>query len=430
MKILVANLGSTSFKYRLFDMSNESQLARGGIDRIGQAASACFVEIAGRREESTQPVGDHAAAVGMCLEQLTHPEYGCLKSVGEVSAIGFKAVFAGNLSGVRIVTDELLAKMEDLADIAPAHNPMYAKAMRQLRSAFPEIPLVAALETAFHETIPPENRLYAIPLEWSQEYEVQRWGFHGASHRYLNTRIAELVGESFHDSHSERAVGYQTPSNADGANNVKRANVSHGMTDLRVITCHLGGSNSLCAARGGKSLANSLGMSPQTGLPHNNRVGDFDPFALPIILRKSGKSLAQVLEELSSKGGLLGVSGLSGDVRDLEEAAAKGHARAKLALDLFVASIRQYLGAYLTILGGADAIVFSGGIGENSSLIRSGVCRNMAWAGIELDEAKNTSVARGAEACLSAANSKTQIWVVPTNEEIVVARQSVEAVRK
>ena len=411
MKILVANLGSTSFKYRLFDMSNESQLARGGIDRIGQAASACFVEIGGRREESTQPVGDHAAAVGMCLEQLTHPEYGCLKSVGEVAAIGFKAVFAGNLSGVRIVTDELLAKMEDLADIAPAHNPMYAKAMRQLRSAFPEIPLVAALETAFHETIPPENRLYAIPLEWSQEYEVQRWGFHGASHRYLNTRIAELVAGTL-----------RVPNSAHGVCGLQ--------TDLRVITCHLGGSNSLCAARGGKSLANSLGMSPQTGLPHNNRVGDFDPFALPIILRKSGKSLEKVLEELSSKGGLLGVSGLSGDVRDLEEAAAKGHARAKLALDLFVASIRQYLGAYLTILGGADAIVFSGGIGENSFLIRSGVCRNMAWAGIELDEAKNTNLARGAEACLSTASSKTQIWVVPTNEEIVVARQSVEAVRK
>lgn len=396
MKVLVANLGSTSFKYRLFDMSDESQLARGGIDRIGQGQSACFVEIGGRREETTQPVSDHAAAVRMCLDQLTHPGYGCLKSVGEVAAIGFKAVFAGNLSGVRIVTDELLAKMEDLADIAPAHNPMYAKAMRQLRSAFPEIPLVAALETAFHETIPPENRLYAIPLEWSQEYEVQRWGFHGASHRYLNTRIAQLMKRD----------------------------------DLRAITCHLGGSNSLCAARGGKSLANSLGMSPQTGLPHNNRVGDFDPFALPIILRKSGKSLEKVLEDLSSKGGLLGVSGLSGDVRDLEEAAAKGHSRAKLALDLFITSIRQYLGAYLTILGGADAIVFSGGIGENSSLIRSGVCRNMAWAGIELDERKNTNLARGSEAKISKDGSETQIWVVPTNEEIVVARQSVEVVNK
>lgn len=396
MKVLVANLGSTSFKYRLFDMSDESQLARGGIDRIGQAASACFVEIGGRREETTQPVSDHAAAVRMCLDQLTHPEYGCLKSVAEVAAIGFKAVFAGNLSGVRIVTDELLAKMEDFSDIAPAHNPMYAKAMRQLRSAFPEIPLVAALETAFHETIPPEIRLYAIPYEWSQEYEIKRWGFHGASHRYLNTRVTQVMK----------------------------------CDDLRVITCHLGGSNSLCAARGGKSLANSLGMSPQTGLPHNNRVGDFDPFALPIILRKSGKSLAQVLEELSSKGGLLGLSGLSGDARDLEDAAANGHARAKLALDVFIASIRHYLGGYLTILGGADAIVFSGGIGENSSLIRSGVCRNMSWAGIDLDETANTKVARGSEAKISTDSSQTQIWVLPTNEEIVVARQSVEAVKK
>ncbi len=419
MKVLVANLGSTSFKYRLFDMSDESQLARGGIDRIGQPASACFVEIGGRREESTLPVGDHAAAVRMCLDQLTHAEYGCLKSVSEVAAIGFKAVFAGNLSGVRIVTDELLAKMEDFSDIAPAHNPMYAKAMRQLRSAFPEIPLVAALETAFHETIPPENRLYAIPYEWSEEYEIKRWGFHGASHRYLNTRVAQLVGESLRDSYSERAADVD-----------RTANVSRGTTDLRVITCHLGGSNSLCAARGGKSLANSLGMSPQTGLPHNNRVGDFDPFALPIILRKSGKTLAQVLEELSSKGGLLGVSGLSGDARDLEDAAAKGHARAKLALDVFIASIRHYLGGYLTILGGADAIVFSGGIGENSSLIRSGVCRNMGWAGIELDEVANTKVARGSEAKISTDSSKTQIWVLPTNEEIVVARQSVEAVTR
>ncbi len=425
MKVLVANLGSTSFKYRLFDMSDESQLARGGIDRIGQPASACFVEIGGRREETTLPVGDHAAAVRMCLDQLTHPEYGCLKSVSEVAAIGFKAVFAGNLSGVRIVTDELLAKMEDFADIAPAHNPMYAKAMRQLRSAFPEIPLVAALETAFHETIPPENRLYAIPYEWSEEYEIKRWGFHGASHRYLNTRIAELMSSSANGAASApcSVVGPADNQGADAAPFAKH-------TDLRVITCHLGGSNSLCAARGGKSLANSLGMSPQTGLPHNNRVGDFDPFALPIILRKSGKTLAQVLEELSSKGGLLGVSGLSGDARDLEEAAAKGHARAKLALDVFIASIRHYLGAYLTILGGADAIVFSGGIGENSSLIRSGVCRNMSWAGIELDEAANTKVARGSEAKISTDSSKTQIWVLPTNEEIVVARQSVDAVKK
>jgi acetate kinase len=391
MKILVANLGSTSFKYRLFDLPSETQLARGGIDRIGQSASACFVEIGTAREESTQPVSDHAAAVKICLDALTHPKTGCLKSAAEVSAIGFKAVFAGKLSGVRIVDDALLAKMEELADIAPAHNPMYAKAMRQLRSAFPQIPLVAALETAFHDTIPEANRVYAIPYEWKDQYEVCRWGFHGASHRYLSTRIGQLLGRD----------------------------------DLRVVTCHLGGSNSLCAVKGGKSQANSLGMSPQTGLPHNNRVGDFDPFALPTLLRKTGKPLEQLLRELSSQGGLLGLSGLSQDVRDLEEAAAQGHARARLALDAFVTSIRQYLGGYFAVLGGADAVVFSGGIGENSRLIRREVCQNMEWAGLVLDSALNES-AKG-EACLSAPTSRVQVWVIPTNEEIVVARQSVEA---
>ncbi|MFN9372599.1 MAG: acetate/propionate family kinase [Planctomycetaceae bacterium] len=391
MKILVANLGSTSFKYRLFDLPSETQLARGGIDRIGQSASACFVEIGTVREESTQPVPDHAAAVKICLDALTHPKTGCLKSAAEVSAIGFKAVFAGKLSGVRIVDDALLAKMEELADIAPAHNPMYAKAMRQLRSAFPQIPLVAALETAFHDTIPEANRVYAIPYEWKDQYEVCRWGFHGASHRFLSTRIGQLLQRD----------------------------------DLRVVTCHLGGSNSLCAVNGGKSQANSLGMSPQTGLPHNNRVGDFDPFALPTLLRKTGKPLETLLQELSSQGGLLGLSGLSQDVRDLEEAAAKGHARARLALDAFVTSIRQYLGAYFAVLGGADAVVFSGGIGENSRLIRREVCQNMEWAGLVLDSALNES-AKG-EACLSAPSSRVQVWVIPTNEEIVVARQSVEA---
>lgn len=395
MKVLVANLGSTSFKYRLYDLPSEVQLARGGIDRIGQTSSACFVEIDGHRRESTLPVKDHAAAVGMCLDQLTDAKQGCLKSVDEVAAIGFKAVFAGNLSGVRIVDETLLAKMEDLSDIAPAHNPMYAKAMRQLQSAFPKIPLVAALETAFHDTIPPENRLYAVPLEWSDEFEIKRWGFHGASHRYLNTRMAQLLGRN----------------------------------DLKVITCHLGGSNSLCAARAGQSQATSMGMSPQTGLLHNNRVGDFDPFALPILLRKTGKPLEQILEELSSRGGLLGLSGISPDVRDLEEAAAKGNKRAQLALDVFISSIRQYLGAYLTVLGGADAIVFSAGIGENSSVIRAGVCRDMAWAGIELDKARNESLPRGCESRISTDNSRIQVWVLPTNEELVVARQTAEAVK-
>lgn len=391
MKVLVANLGSTSFKYRLFDFPSERQLARGGIDRIGLGDSNCFVEIGELREDVVENIANHAEAVRICLQQLTAPETGCLESVDEVSAIGFKAVFAGRLSGIRIVDEELLTAMEKLGDIAPAHNPPYAAAMRQLMQSFPEIPLVAALETAFHETMPEEHRLYAVPYEWKTEYEVQRWGFHGASHRYIGRRIGELLGRE----------------------------------DLKVVSCHLGGSNSLSALVGGKSMANSLGMSPQTGLPHNNRVGDFDPFALPVLMRATGKSLAELLDDLANKSGLLGVSGLSGDVRDLEEAAANGHARAELALNTFAAAIKQYLGSYLAFLGGADAIVFTGGIGENSKRIREQVCRNMEWAGIELDPAANQT-AKG-ECRLSTAESKTQIWVVPTNEEVVVARQTVEA---
>jgi acetate kinase len=395
MKILVANLGSTSFKYRLFDLpgsGEENQLARGGIDRIGQGAGTCFVQIGEKREETTQHCADHAEAVRFCLDQLTNPEWGCLASVSEVAAIGFKAVFAGRLSGVRLVDEELLSAMETLATVAPAHNPPYARAMRELRRAFPEIPLVAALETGFHETIPEAQRIYAVPHEWKTESDVQRWGFHGASHRYVAGRIGEILNRD----------------------------------DLRVISCHLGGSNSLCAIRGGKSLATSMGMSPQTGLPHNNRVGDFDPFALPVLMRATGKSLEALLDELAERSGLLGISGLSGDVRDLEEAAAKGHARAKLALDAFIASIRHYVGAYLTVLAGADAIVFTGGIGENSRLVRSGVCRDLEWAGIRLDSKRNET-AKG-EARISGDESRVEIWVVPTNEELVVARQAAELV--
>jgi acetate kinase len=395
MKVLVANLGSTSFKYRLFDVSTEVQLARGGIDRIGQpgAVSACFVEIGGRRTELSQEVPNHAAAVGICLQQLTDPASGCLKSVDEVGGIGFKAVFAGSLSGARIVNEALLQKMESLSDIAPAHNPPYVRAMRQLQQAFPQIPLVAALETGFHETIPFEHRAYAVPMEWYTDYEIRRWGFHGASHRFIAGRIGQLLGRS----------------------------------DLKVISCHLGGSASVCAIRAGASIATSMGMSPQGGLPNNNRVGDFDAYAIPVVMKATGMTFEQVLAEMSSKGGLLGISGLSGDCRDLEEASAKGHERAEKALKLFEASIRSYVGAYMALLGGADVLVFTGGIGENSERIRRNVCRDMEWAGMELCTAKNAGV-RG-EACLSTDGSRVQIWTVPTNEELVVARQTAEAIR-
>ena len=393
MKILVANLGSTSFKYRLFNMATEEQIARGGIDRIGQDAdSNCFVEIDGETSERQQRIADHAEAVRICLDQLSDPDDGVLDSVDDVAAIGFKAVFAGSMSGVRIVDDALLDQMEQLADIAPAHNPPYVKAMRQLRSAFPAIPLVAALETGFHDAMPEEHRIYAVPYEWKENHHAQRWGFHGASHRYIAERIAEVIGND----------------------------------DLRVISCHLGGSSSVCAIHGKRSIANSLGMSPQSGLPHNNRVGDFDPFALPVLMRATGKELGELLEQLANESGLLGVSGLSADVRDLEDAAEKGHERADLALKMFEASIRHYVGGYMALLGGVDAIVFTGGIGENSERIRRAVCADMEWAGLHLSADRNEQVT--GETRIAADDSNVDVWVLPTNEELIVARQTAETV--
>jgi acetate kinase len=386
MKILVANLGSTSFKYRLFDMDNQCQLARGGIERIGSPESQCKVEIGDYRQDLTVKAGDHVDAVHHCLAQLTDEKHGCLREPSEVSAIAFKTVHGGRYSGVQVVMPDVLAAMEEMCGVAPAHNPPYIAAMRLLAEKLPQIPLVAAFETDFHATIPPRNQHYAIPYEWSDSGCVRRWGFHGASHRFIAGRTAELTGRS----------------------------------DLRIISCHLGGSSSLCAIRNGQSVATTMGMSPQSGLPQNNRVGDFDAFALPRIMRQTGKSLTEVLSILANQGGLLGISGISGDYRDVSEAAAKGNERAKLALEVYVSSIRHYLGAYLVELGGADAIVFTGGIGENSSELRTAVCRDLDELGIRLDPTANQN-ARG-EVSIHAPESRVQIWVMPTNEELVVAR--------
>ena len=388
MKILVANLGSTSFKYRLFDMAGETLLARGGVERIGARESRCFVQAGNRKAETVIAAPDHAVAVRLCLRQLADPAIGALRSPSELAAIGFKAVHAEGVSGVQRVNENVLRAMEAYADVAPAHNPPYVSAMRLLARELPEIPLVAAFETAFHETIAPAQRLYAVPRSWA-EFGIQRWGFHGASHRYIADRTAEMLGNP-------------------GA---------------KIISCHLGGSSSLCAIEDGESLANSLGFSPQSGLPHNNRVGDFDPFALPVIMRKTGKSFEQVLDDLANCSGLLGLSGFN-DLRDVEEDAKKGRVESQQAIDVFVAAVRHYLGAYLLLLHGADAIVFTGGIGENSPTIRAGVCHNLDWFGIRLDPAKNNTAT--GEATIHAPGSRVQLWIIPTNEEIVVARQAKE----
>jgi acetate kinase len=388
MKILVANLGSTSFKYRLFNMADEVVLARGGVERIGSKRSRSYAHSAKGTQEREGPMPDHAAAVTACLELLSDPQQGVLRDAGELAAIGFKAVHARGVSGVQRVDDRILSAMEAYNDVAPAHNPPYVKAMRLLAEKLPHIPLVAAFETGFHDSIPDAERLYAVPLEWATKHGIKRHGFHGASHRYIAERTAKLLN----------------------------------MPSARVISCHLGGSSSLCAIRAGRSVANSLGFSPQTGLPHNNRVGDFDPFALPAIMRATGKPLEEVLADLANRSGLQGLSGCGNDLRDIEHAAQAGDARARLAIDVFVAAIRHYLGAYLLALNGADAIVFTGGIGENSASLRAAVCAELDWFGIVLDPLRNES-ARG-EMSIQAAHSRVQVWVMPTNEELIVARQA------
>lgn len=403
MKVLVANLGSTSFKYRLLDMSPEQsgdgeavQLARGGVERIGSPSSPCSVEIGDYRGEMEMEVPHHGVAVRACISQLTDSEHGCIDSADEVAAIGFKAVHGGRLQGVFRIDSDVLDAMEEVCSVAPAHNPPYLAAMRQLADTVPDIPLVAAFETDFHKTVPEARKRYALPKSWADALPIRKWGFHGASHRYIATRSAQLLQRE----------------------------------DARVISCHLGGSSSLCAIQAGESVATTMGMSPQTGLPQNNRIGDLDPFCLPMLMEHTGKNLEEMLAALSSEAGLLGLSGgVSGDIRDLEEASESGNADAQLALEVYVAEIRRQLGGMLIALGGCDALVFTGGIGENGAQIRSAVCEGLGELGIELDAAKNSAPRESGlgELQLESASSKSQIWIIPTNEELIVARQTVAA---
>ena len=396
MKVLVANLGSTSFKYRLFDLpetagstGGEWELARGGVERIGAAESRVYATAGSTKLEAVKPVPDHAVALAAALEQLT-AEGGPLKSVEEVAAVGFKAVHGGRVSGVVRVGPDVLAAMEEMAAVAPAHNPPYVKAMRLLGERLPKVPLVAAFETGFHATIPDRNALYAVPTEWVEKHLVRRWGFHGASHRFVATRVAELVAAK---------------------------------QPLRAISCHLGGSSSVCWIRDGKSVGTSMGMSPQSGLPQNNRAGDFDPFALLHVAKQTGRGFEDLLAELSGKAGLAGMSGTSGDMRDLEEAAAAGSRRAQTAIDVYVASIRHWLGAGIVELGGLDCIAFAGGIGENSPLTRAAVLAGLADLGIAIDPQANEAKAAG-EREIGAKAARVKVWVIPTNEELIVARQT------
>jgi acetate kinase len=387
MNVLVVNIGSTSFKFRLLDMAAERLLGGGSIEGVGVERSRVRLKVGDAPEtEEFRSIRDQSEAVRVCIATLQSSA-----ARGQplaIDAIGFKAVHGGPIGEPVPVTDDVLRIMEEFAAIVPAHNPPYLAAMRAFAAQMPDTPQVAAFETGFHQTIPEARSTYAVPHEWKQKYGVRRYGFHGASHRYVAEWVAQRLGRE----------------------------------NLRIISCHLGGSSSICAIQAGRSVANSFGMAPQSGTPQNNRVGDFDPYALPLLRDRTGQSLDELLETMATQGGLLGLSGLSNDARAILKAARKGHERARLALDVFVESVRHYLGAYVVALGGLDVLVFTGGIGERSPEIRQRVCEGLAFLGIALDVARNQTPP--ADGTVSADGARVRVLAIETNEELVVARQT------
>jgi acetate kinase len=378
MKCLIPNIGSTSFKYRVLEMPGEEILAQGRVERIGQPGGEC---------------ADYPAAIHKCLNEIAGPGK-ALASLKEIEAVGFKAVHTGPLNTPQLVNDDLLAAMEEFAFLAPAHNPPYMAAMKAFRQELPEVPLVAVMEPCPYREMDEAATTYAVPYEWRTEYGVRRYGFHGASHRAASERTQARMGRK----------------------------------DVRHISCHLGGSSSVAAFRDGAAVDTSFGASPQSGLPQNNRVGDIDVFAVLHMMKKLGLDADHMATLLGTQSGLAGISGTCGDVRDLNKAAAKGDKRARLALDVFVRAIRHYVGAFLLELGGVDAITFSGGIGENCAEIRAAVLKGLEGFGIEVDEARNAAM-KGEES-ISKDGAAVRVMVVPANEEMVVARETVAVVAK
>jgi acetate kinase len=387
MKILIANIGSTSLKWRLFDFSNNAErlLHKGGFERVA----------------------DYPKAIEDCLAQLK--DAGALANESELAAVGFKTVIAKDVTGCVRLDERVLGAMEAYNGLAPAHNPPYITGIRLFGKRMPGVPLVGLFETAFYQFAPEAMMRYAVPDAW-RDIGIRRWGFHGASHKFIAERSAELLGRN------------------DVAERVRKLYVDSGKTPvngtpLRVISCHLGGSSSVTGINCGVAIGTSMGMSPQSGLPQNNRVGDFDAEAIPYAVKTFGITIEEAQRQLTKESGLKGISGVSNDIRDIATAAEQGNAQAKLAIDVFVASARHWIGSYFFEMGGADAIVFTAGIGENRAELREAICANLAGLGIELDSALNAST-RATETVLSKPGSRVKLMVIPTNEELVVARET------
>ncbi len=391
MIVLVFNCGSSSIKYQLFDMPDGRLLAKGGVSRIGEAESEA-VQKGDRGEIRRQaPVKDHEQGLTAIREMLTDPEKGPLKTIGEIEACGHRVVHGGEtFTGSVPINEKVEAAIEACADLAPLHNPPNLAGLREAKKMLPDVPQIACFDTAFHQTLPPHAYRYALPASLYEQYRIRRYGFHGTSHRYVARRAAELMGRDKYD--------------------------------VNLITCHLGNGCSLAAVRNGRSLDTSMGLTPLQGLVMGTRSGDIDP-AIVFYLIAKGHTAAQVDKLLNKESGFLGVSGLTNDEGDLEKAAAEGHERARLALDIFAWRVKQYIGAYLAVLNGCDAVVMTGGIGERGTEMRARILEDMEDIGLTLDPEANARMV-GMEGAIHASNSPRKIFVVPTNEEAAIARDT------
>jgi len=389
MLILVCNVGSTSLKYKLYDMPGKKLLAESKIERVGDSRGSIFSyrnhKNSSRFEKNDAQVPGYSEGINLFLKYLTDKEYGAVGSSEELDAIAFKTVHAKGFNGVHILTDEVIDAMEDYISIAPLHNRFYAEAIRKFKQLLPEKTMVGVFETYFHRTIPSEARMYGIPYEWFEKYKIQKYGFHGSSHQFIAEAVQELAGGK----------------------------------DVKAISCHLGGSSSITAIQNGVSVDNSFGFSTQSGVFHASRIGDIDPFIPVYLTEKEGYSPKEVIDQMVNRSGLYGLSGVGKDLRDIEEEARKGNKRAQLAIDTFCYQVKKFIGSYFAVLGGLDYLVFTGGIGENSSAVRSKICDGLGCLGIVLDEKKN--LLGEAQRVISADDAPVKVMVIPTNEEVVIS---------
>lgn len=393
MNILVINCGSSSLKYQLINMTNEEVLAKGLVERIGIEGSRVEHNTSGKDEYIIEkPLKDHKEALEVVLKNaLLDDEYGAIKSLDEINAVGHRVVHGGEkFANSVIIDDEVMEAIEDCVDLAPLHNPPNIVGIEACQELMPETPMVGVFDTAFHQTIPSSSFIYPLPYELYEKYGIRKYGFHGTSHKYVTTRVAEMLGKE--------------------------------VEDVNVITCHLGNGSSVCAVKNGESVETSMGFTPLEGLAMGTRTGDIDPAIIPFLMEKENLDFEEINTLINKDSGVLGISGVSSDFRDLEEAANEGNERAKLALDVFVGRVKKYIGAYAAILCDVDALVFTAGIGENSHTIREAVCEGLDCIGMELDLNKNK--VRGEEAIVSKDNSEVKIFVIPTNEELMIAKDT------